>query len=99
MNYEEFKERFAEIIKDPAGQADKATELVADMAVMFEGVESLSKKSEADDERIKELENTNQRLFLSITDSGDSSSEEEDDEEITGVEAIDKFWNELEKED
>lgn len=101
MNYEDFKGRFSEIIKDPAGQADKATELLADMSTVFEGIDALTDKNNANEARIRELENTNQRLFLSITGSSDDDTDggDNDGEELTGADAINNFWNNLEKGD
>ena len=103
MDYNEFKERFTSVMQDPAGKADVATELLADVATVFEGVNALTKKSSADDARIKELESTNQRLFLSITGSGDDSGagagDDADDDELTGPDAINNFWTNLEKGD
>ena len=102
MNYEDFKGRFSEIIKDPAGQADKATELLADMSTVFEGIDALTDKNNASEARIRELENTNQRLFLSITSTGnddDTDGGDDDGEELTGVDAINNFWTNLEKGD
>ena len=84
-------------MKDPAGRADDANDLVTAMAEVFDGYDVLQQKSEADTARIKELEEANQRLFLSVT--GTAEEEEEPEEEKTGIEAIEDFWEELEKED
>ena len=98
MNYEDFKSKFADVMKDPAGKADVATELLADVATVFEGFDALTKQAETNTARIKELETTNQRLFLSITGKpAEGEGGDDDAEELTGADAINKFWSDLDQ--
>lgn len=89
MTYDEFKTRFTSIIGNPDTAQAESVGFLSDVEKDYTTLTSMTKKSDDDDKRIRELQDTNQKLFLSVTGSPEEEKEEED-------KPID--WDALEKE-
>lgn len=89
MTYDEFKTRFTSIIGNPDTAQAESVGFLSDVEKDYTTLTSMMKKSDDDDKRIRELQDTNQKLFLSVTGSPEEEKEEEE-------KPID--WDALEKE-
>lgn len=78
MTFDEAKTRVTDLISDPDTAQEKALSFLGDLEKDYTTLKSMSEKSDADDKRIRELQDTNQRLFLSVT--GQPKEEEEEEE-------------------
>lgn len=78
MTYEEVKTRLTTIIGNPDTAQTEAVGFLADLEKDYTSLDSMTKKSEADDKRIRELQDTNQKLFLSVTGAPAKEEEKED---------------------
>lgn len=78
MTFDEAKTRLTDLISDPDTAQEKALSFLGDLEKDYTTLKSMSEKSDADDKRIRELQDTNQRLFLSVT--GQPKEEEEEEE-------------------
>lgn len=87
MKFDEVKERIANLISDPDKSAENAVSLLTDLEADYTTMDSLAEKQAEDENRIRELQDTNQKLFLSVT--GQPEEEPEDERE----EGID--WNKI----
>lgn len=92
MKFDEVKERITGLISDPDKAAENAVGLLSDLESDYTSMDSMAEKSEADEARIRELQDTNQKLFLSVT--GTPPEEEEEEEKEPGID-----WDNLFKED
>lgn len=89
MTFDEVKERITGLVSDPDKAAENAVGILDDLEKDYTSMESMIEKSKTDEARIRELQDTNQKLFLSVTGQPDGTEEEKD-------KPID--WDALEKE-
>lgn len=78
MTYDEFKTRFTAIIGNPDTAQAESVSFLSDVEQDYTTLASMVKKSDDDDKRIRDLQDTNQQLFLAVT--GNMSSEEDDED-------------------
>lgn len=78
MTYDEFKARFTGIIGNPDTAQAESVSFLSDVEKDYTTLASMAKKSDDDDKRIRDLQDTNQKLFLSVT--GAPAEEEEKEE-------------------
>lgn len=81
MTFDEVKEKITNLVSDPDKAAENAVSLLSDLESDYTNMESMAEKSKADDSRIRELQDTNQKLFLSVTGSPKEEEEEEEEKE------------------
>lgn len=93
MTYDEVKEKITGLISDPDKAAENAVGLLSDLEADYTSMSSMAEKSKADEARIRELQDTNQKLFLSVTGSP-AEAEDEPEEKEPGID-----WDNLFKED
>lgn len=79
MTYEDVKTRVTDLISNPDTAAENAVGLLSDLESDYTNLDSMTKKVEEQETHIKELQETNQKLFLSVT--GQAGEEEEEKEE------------------
>ena len=79
MTFDEAKAQLTDLISNPDTAQEKALSFLGELEKDYTTLKSMSEKSETDDKRIRELQDTNQRLFLSVT--GQPKEDSEDDEE------------------
>lgn len=78
MTYDEFKTRFTTLIGNPDTAQAQSVGFLQDVEKDYTSLDSMTKKSEADDKRIRALQDTNQKLFLSVTGASSQEEEKED---------------------
>lgn len=79
MTFKEVEEGLAELLKNPDTAQAGVKDFLEKIKPDYDTMESLSTKSKEDDKRIRDLQDTNQKLFLSVT--GENSSDEEQENE------------------
>lgn len=92
MTFDEVKERITGLISEPDKAAENAVGLLDDLKNDYTTMDSMAEKSKADDTRIRELQDTNQKLFLSVT--GQPAEKDEPEEKEPGID-----WDNIFKED
>lgn len=95
MTYDEVKEKITGLISEPDKAAENAVGLLKDLEADYTNMDSMTEKSKADEARIRELQDTNQKLFLSVT--GKPKDEEEPKEPEPGVDWDNLFKDEVDK--
>lgn len=79
MTYDEVKTRITELIGDPDTAQEKAVKVLEDLKADYTNMDSLTAKVTEQDNKIKTLQDTNQRLFLSVTgQAADDQTDKED---------------------
>lgn len=92
MTFEEVKTKITGLISEPDKAAENAVTLLKDLETDYTSMASMAEKSKTDEARIRELQDTNQRLFLSVT--GQPQDEPDEPEKEPGID-----WDELLKDD
>lgn len=98
MTREEFKKSFNDVIQDPT-KLDVATGLLNEVDNLFDAIALNEDNAAKATARIKELEERNQKLYLSVTGSAPDNDDDEDDNDLTGIDAMNAFWAKLDKEE
>lgn len=88
MTYEEVKTGIENIIAKPETAATDALELLENIKTDYEGMASLITEKEQMQTKIKDLQDTNIKLFLSQT----SPVDEEKSEDDKANEILNNFW-------
>ena len=96
MKYEEYEQSFNDLLSNPDTALAGAGELLEILKTDLTALEQLTARVEEQENRIKDLQETNLKLYLS---QGGSVEDEEPEEEKSGIDAISEFWEELGKED
>lgn len=78
MTYDDFKARFTSIISNPDTAQAESVGFLTDVEKDYTTLASMVKKSGDDDKRIRDLQDTNQKLFLSVTGTLEKEDEKED---------------------
>lgn len=82
MTIEEVKNRLTALVGDPDTAQEKAVGLLSDLEADYTTMDSMSSKVAEQEEKIKTLQDTNQRLFLSVTGQDPKSDGDDDDTPI-----------------
>lgn len=77
MTFEEVEKGLAELLKNPDTAQAGAKDFLEKIKPDYDTRDSLITKSEEDDKRIRDLQDTNQKLFLATTEENTSSVEQE----------------------
>lgn len=80
MTYDEVKSRVSGLVSDPDTASESAVALLSDLEKDYTTMDSMTKQHETDEERIRNLQDTNQRLFLSVTGVPEEEPEEKEPE-------------------
>lgn len=94
MKFEEVKAKLTEVCKEPDSALVNITPVLEELAKDYAAMESFKELNAKQEEKIRNLQDTNMKLFLAQTGQKDDSKEEEDDE-LVGQEATDAFVNKL----
>lgn len=98
MTYEELKTKLTTILQEPDTALVKVGSLLDEIKTDYDTMLSLTDKVNKQDTRIRDLQDTNMKLFLSQTGQAPDHAEEEEDD-VEGPEAITNFINSLNKEE
>lgn len=93
MTSEEFKTKITEIASKPDTMQAELPKFIEEVEKDYASFTSAVEKITAQDEKIRNLQDTNTRLFLMQT--GASTPEKEEEEELQGTEAVDAFVAEI----
>lgn len=97
MTYDELEKKLTTILQQPDSALANIAPLLKEIKADYESIISLTSKVESQDGRIRDLQDTNMKLFLAQTGQVSDKDEEEDD--VEGPDAIDAFVNKLNKEE
>ena len=93
MTYEELENRLTTLLKQPDSALALVKPLLDDIKKDYEQIITLTDANKRQEGRIRDLQDTNMKLFLAQT--GKAEPKEDDDEELEGMDAIDSFVNKL----
>lgn len=96
MTYAEVQKAVSDLVASPETAQTAAISLLDGLKADYDTLESLTAAAKASEDKIRALQDTNQKLFLMQTGQ---VKEEAQDEELTGLEAVDAFVNTLMKEE
>lgn len=100
MTYQEFETRLTKMLESPDTALANLPEFLKDVKVDYEKSLSMEGKITESDKRIRDLQDTNMKLFLMQTSAPKSKGQiEEEEDDLEGQDAIDSFINELNKEE
>lgn len=96
MTKEEFKKLFNDIVKGTE-RLDEAMSLLDEVDNLYDNVDKKQSENEEALLKIKDLQDRNQRLYLAVTSTSEANKDnnEVDDEDLTGVDAMNAFWEGL----
>ena len=99
MKYEELESKLTKMLETPDTALAALPDLLKEIKTDYEGIVSLTNKSSEQEKRIRDLQDTNMKLFLMQTSAPKSKGQLEDEDELEGQDAIDAFINNLSKEE
>lgn len=83
MTYEEVKEGLTELLKNPDTALAGAQDFLDKIKPDYDSIETLTKQAEDNDKKIRDLQDTNMKLFLNQTT--EAKQEPDEEEEVTPV--------------
>lgn len=90
MKYEDYEAKLTELVKNPDSAALAVQDILKDLKADSETFASLEANVAAQEGRIKDLQDTNMKLFLRQT----GGAENQEPEEKTADEVIDELFKE-----
>lgn len=98
MTYDELEKKITEVLQQPDSALVNIMPVLKEIKADYESLVSLTSKVEQQDNRIRDLQDTNMKLFLNQTGQV-KDKEDEDEDDVEGPDAIDAFVNKLNKEE
>lgn len=98
MTYDELEKKVTEVLQQPDSALVNIMPVLKEIKADYESLVSLTSKVEQQDNRIRDLQDTNMKLFLTQTGQV-KDKEDEDEDDVEGPDAIDAFVNKLNKEE
>lgn len=98
MTYAELEKKITEVLQQPDSALVAIGPVLDEIKKDYETMVSLTDKVTKQDTRIRDLQDTNMKLFLAQTGQAPKADEEEEDE-LEGAEAIDAFVSKISKEE
>lgn len=77
MTYDEVKTFVTDLVTNPDTAGEKSIQFLKDLETDYTTMTSLAEQHKTDEERIRTLQDTNQKLFLSVTGQPKDDPEEE----------------------
>ena len=97
MKIEDFKTRFNSIVSNPDTGIADASDFLTEVEADYTNATNLAEKVEELEARVKDLQETNIKLYLAQTGAGEEENDEPD--ETDGEAYIDNFFENLMKEE
>lgn len=94
MVYEELETRLTTLLQQPDSALALVKPLLDDIKKDYEQIITLTEANKKQEGRIRDLQDTNMKLYLQQVGKK-PESEDEEDEELEGMDAIDSFVNKL----
>lgn len=98
MTYEELETRLTTLLQQPDSALALVKPLLDDIKKDYEQIITLTDANKKQEGRIRDLQDTNMKLFLAQTGKAEKK-EEDDDEGLEGMDAINSFVNKLNEND
>lgn len=95
MTYDEFKDRLTSVIANPDTAQTAAMQLLEDVKLDYTERDTYKETIDKAEKRVRDLQDTNQKLFLMATGKPSDTGEDEPE----GTAAVDAFVENLMKED
>ena len=95
MKYDDYVSKIKEVLAEPDTALTNVTGVLDELKADLTSKESLEAENETLKKRISDLQETNMKLYLSITGT---DTETEDDEPVEGAGVIDEFLSKVFKE-
>lgn len=89
MKYDEYVTKLNGVLAEPDTALSNVTGVLDELKADLTSKETLEAENESLKKRISDLQETNMKLYLSIT--GTETNSDEDDEPVEGVGVIDEF--------
>lgn len=99
MKYEELEMRLTKLLETPDTALAALPDLLKEVKTDYEGIASLTNKSSEQEKRIRDLQDTNMKLFLMQTSAPKTNGQLEEEDDLEGQDAIDDFVAKLSKEE
>lgn len=99
MTYDELEKRLTKMMETPDTALAVLPELLKEVKADYEGIVSLTNKNQEQDQRIRDLQDTNMKLFLMQTSAPKTKGQLEEEDDLEGQDAIDAFVTKLSKEE
>ena len=97
MTYDEAKKFVNGMVAEPEKIAETAVTFLKELESDYTTAENMKAENGKLTERIKTLQDTNQRLFLMTTGQSSNGSAQEADEDLTPLQEVDNWIGELAK--
>lgn len=97
MTYDELEKKITKVLEAPDSALATIRPVLDEIKADYETMIVLAEAKEKNEARIRDLQDTNMKLFLA--QSGKKVEEDGEEEELEGAEAIDAFVAELNKEE
>lgn len=92
MKYQEYEKMIKDIIAKPDTAMADIGGVLESLKTDLEGAESLTSENAALKDRIRDLQDTNAKLFLGVTGKGSEDDDKEDEfEDLEGADALNAF--------
>lgn len=98
MTYDELKTKLTKILEQPDSALANVGPLLEEVKSDYEQIITLKEANEKNTTRIRDLQDTNMKLFLAQTGKVEDKNNEDDDD-LEGPDAVDAFINKLNQED
>lgn len=98
MTYDELVSKVTKVLEEPDSALINIKPVLEEAKADYVNLVSLTEKNEKNEKRIRDLQDTNMKLFLAQTGKVSDNSNEDDDDELTGQDAVNAFIDKL-KED
>ena len=91
MKYEDYESRLTGLITQPESAPIAVQSILEDLKSDAATMESMASELSEKDEKIRQLQDTNTRLFLQVTGTDSSDEKPEEWSDLTGDEALEAF--------
>lgn len=99
MEYNEYDKKIREIISKPDTAMAEIGGILESLKADLEGAHSVAEENAALKERVRDLQDTNARLFLGQTSKPSEDKDEPEDDDLEGAEALNAFVEKMTKEE
>lgn len=96
MTYEEYEKRINGALANPDTAPTEIVNILSDLKTDLTAKDTLETEKTELETRVRDLQDTNMKLYLSVT--GTSDEDEEEDEPAEGTDVVDELMEKLFKE-
>lgn len=91
MKYEDYESKLTGVVSNPDSAPIAVQEILKDLKSDAATMDSMAAELSEKDAKIRELQDTNTKLFLQVTGTDSSDDKPEDWSELEGEEALEAF--------